>query len=174
MLQILCWAAALWSAYSVAFAPRCESVTLIEGLALQFQCTLRCGLSRTRCYDIEQILDALIWEVWCQPMLTCPCARLCVPMTVWCHAACKHYRCAVLPSIQGSWTRRPGGCIQITAAKPGNHSACLQAAVARPAAPTSSVLTTALSDLMCHQSQVWLKRNAPNLVASAYPLSMRS
>ena len=62
-MQIASWIAALASAYWWAFATRHESVTLIKDLALQLQCTLRCGLSSTSCFGIEQVQDALIWEV---------------------------------------------------------------------------------------------------------------
>ncbi|KAL3146133.1 hypothetical protein ABBQ38_015476 [Trebouxia sp. C0009 RCD-2024] len=61
--QIASWVAALVSAYQWAFTTRYESVTVIKGLALQLQCTVCCGLSSTSCYEIEQVQDALIWEV---------------------------------------------------------------------------------------------------------------
>lgn len=63
LVQITSWVVALISAYCWAFATKYESVTVIKALALQLQCTLRCGLSSISCYDIEQVQDALIWEV---------------------------------------------------------------------------------------------------------------
>lgn len=62
-MQIASWIAAILSAYWWAFTIRHESVTIIQGLALQLECTVCCGLSSTSCYDIEQVQDALIWEV---------------------------------------------------------------------------------------------------------------
>lgn len=60
---MMSWVAALISGCCWAFATRYESVTVIKALALQLECTLRCGLSSVSCYDIEQVQDALIWEV---------------------------------------------------------------------------------------------------------------
>lgn len=78
LVQITCWVAAIVSAYCWAYAARYESVTVVKGLALQLQCTLRCGVSNISCYDIEQVKDILIWEVRTVRMLTVT-VKACMP-----------------------------------------------------------------------------------------------
>ena len=96
-MQITSWVAALISAYCWAFATRYESVTVIKALALQLQCTLRCGLSSISCYDIEQVRDALIWEVMDQHVVSSPWQVLHVSEALYACAACQHNKCEFLP-----------------------------------------------------------------------------
>lgn len=61
-LRATSFSAGLICASCWAFSTKYESVTLIEGLVLQLHSEMRCGVCSTRCYDLEEIQDAIICE----------------------------------------------------------------------------------------------------------------
>ncbi|DBA80891.1 TPA: hypothetical protein ACH3X1_008095 [Trebouxia sp. C0004] len=70
LLRAASFSAGLLCASCWALSTKYESVTLIEGLVLQLHSELRSGLCSTRCYDLEEIQDAVICEVQTQPSVS--------------------------------------------------------------------------------------------------------